>query len=99
MSDFLKTKNLSIFHHVLDKFSDTKRYEAKIALIEAMMPLMTRDLAFQMMRILMNVIDYPVSDSVLRNNLNPLRVGLMLYRLISLITEKFQYSAHTAKNM
>lgn len=49
------------------------------------------------MRIIIEVIDYPASNSFLRNNLNPLRVGLMLYRLVDEVTRVFNYSAPTSK--
>ena len=48
-----------------------------------------------MMRILIEVIDKPAEESVLRNNVNPIRVGLLLVRLIETVTEQFQYSKHT----
>lgn len=51
------------------------------------------------MKVILGVIDAPANDSVLRNNINPLRTGLMLYRLIDELTTKFQYSEHTAKIM
>jgi len=46
------------------------------------MPLMNRKIAAKIMKILEGILNEPANNSVLRNNVNPLRVGLMLYRLI-----------------
>ena len=87
LSDLLKAKELPIFEQLFTQFhEDTSRYEAKIALILKYMPLMNRKLAFRLMKILGEVITEPAKNSVLRNNVNPLRVGLMLYRLIEELT-------------
>lgn len=63
------------------------------------MPLLRRQDAFDLMKILIEVIDEPASNSFLRNNINPLRVGLLLYRLIAECVEIFGYSTHTASIM
>lgn len=76
---------------------NTHRYEAKIAVVLTTIPLMARPDAFRLMRIIIEVINESASNSFLRNNINPLRVGLMLYRLIAEITEEFKYSEHTSK--
>ena len=47
------------------------------------------------MKVVIEVLDEPASNSFLRNNINPLRVGLMLYRMIAEITEVFGYSKHS----
>jgi hypothetical protein len=58
------------------------RYEAKIALLIAMAPLMNKNLAISFMKIIEIVLSHPANNSIFRNNINPLRVGLMLYRVI-----------------
>ena len=78
------------------KFTDTTRYEAKIILMLEAMCLLTRQEAFDLMKVITNVLDEPAANSFLRNNINPLRVSLMLYRLIAEVTETFGYSRHTA---
>jgi hypothetical protein len=47
------------------------------------------------MKVVIEVLHEPASNSFLRNNINPLRVGLMLYRMIAEITEVFGYSKHS----
>jgi len=46
------------------------------------MPLMTRLIAAKFMKIIEGVLNEPASNSIFKNNLNPLRVGLMLYRTL-----------------
>ena len=60
---------------------------------------MNRKTAARIMKILEEILNEPASNSVLRNNVNPLRVGLMLYRLIDSIQENFGYSDHTSNLM
>ena len=83
LGDLLKTSYLPIFDPIFSHFEEyTTFYEAKIALLYNMMPLMNRKLAGRIMKILESILNEPASNSVLKNNINPLRVGLMLYRLI-----------------
>ena len=100
LSDLLKANDLPIFEilfkHLLD---DTSRYEAKIGLVINCLPLMNRDIAIKLMKLLEIVIKEPASNSVLKHNINPFRVGLMLYRTIDLIQDRFQYSEHSSKLM
>jgi hypothetical protein len=44
---------------------------------------MQQKAAFDLMKVVIEVLDEPASNSFLRNNINPLRVGLMLYRMIA----------------
>ena len=62
-------------------------------------PLMNRKIAAWIMKILESVLNEPASNSVLKKNINPLRVGLMLYRLIDTIQNNFGYSKHTSDLM
>ena len=96
MSDLLKAKHFPFFFTIFEKMKETSRYEAKIEVLLATIPIMQRQEAFQLMRIIIEIIDEPAQNSFLRNNINPLRVGLMLYRLISELAEEFNYSAPTA---
>lgn len=73
---------MPIFENLFLAMEDTKRYEAKVAVALLSLPLMNRRLAFRMMKLLLQVLEEPANNGVLRNNINPLRVGLMLYRLI-----------------
>ena len=41
-----------------------------------------------------DVLDYPADRSIFRNNINPLRIGLMLYKTIDDIQKMYGYSAY-----
>lgn len=63
----------------------TSFYEAKIALLLNCIPVMGRNTAGSIMKIIEEHLNGPATNSILTKNLNPLRVGLMLYRLIDTI--------------
>lgn len=91
---------MPIFDPLFNNFYEyTTFYEAKVALLLNCMPLMNRKTAARIMKILEEILNEPASNSVLRNNVNPLRVGLMLYRLIDTIQHNFGYSDHTSNLM
>lgn len=53
MSDLLKAKYLPIFDNLFQHFvSDTSRYEAKLALMMNVMPLMNKNIAARFMKII-----------------------------------------------
>lgn len=95
LSDLLKIENLPIFVPLLSQMKDTKRYEAKVELCKVCIPLMKKEDAFRLMRIFIELVEEPSQNSILSNNVNPLRVGLMVIRLIYELTDAFQYSMHT----
>jgi len=100
ISDLLKTKDLPIFEILFHHFTeDTSRYEAKTVLVINCLPLMNRILAGRFMKIIEIVLDEPAANSIFKNNINPLRVGLLLYHLLHLIQVKFSYSEHSSKLM
>jgi len=83
MSDLLKAKYLPIFESIFTQFmEDTTRYEAKLALMLNIIPLMTKTTAAKFMKTVEGVLNEPASNSIFKNNLNPMRVGLMLYRVL-----------------
>ena len=83
MSDLLKAKYLPIFDSIFTQFmEDTTRYEAKLALMLNIIPLMTKQTAARFMKTIEGVLNEPASNSIFKNNLNPMRVGLMLYRVL-----------------
>lgn len=86
LGDLLKTKYLPIFDALFTHFEEyTTCYEAKIAVLFNCMPLMNRKIAGRIMKIFESVLNEPASNAILKKNNNPLRVGLMLYRLIETI--------------
>ena len=60
----------------------TSNYESKIVIINECMPLLRFHTVERLIKIFERVLDYPQDESIFRNNLNPLRTGLMLYKLI-----------------
>ena len=100
LSDLLKSKHLPIFDTLFNHLmEDTSRYEAKIVLIINCLPLMNRTVATRLMKLFEIVLEEPASNSILKNNINPLRVGLLIYRVLHLIQKKFSYSEHSSKLM
>ena len=100
MSDLLKAKYLPIFEILFNHFSlDTTRYEAKLALMLTLMPLMNRKTAARFMKIIEVVLNEPASNSIFRNNINFLRVGLMLYRVLTEVQEEYAYSENSTQLM
>lgn len=100
LGDLLKTKYLPIFDSIFTHCEEyTTCYEAKIAVLLNCIPLMNRKIAARIMKIFESVLNEAASNSVLKKNINPLRVGLMLYRLIDTIQNTFGYSEHTSKLM
>jgi len=66
----------------------------KLALVEKLMPVITKNQAFQLMKVLEEVIGNDASASIFRANINPLRLGLQLYKLIDDIASTFGYSQY-----
>ena len=97
LSDLLKAAHLPIFDTFFSHLQDdTSRYEAKIGLIFNCIPLMNRGVATRLMKVIDRVIQEPSDNHILRNNINPLRVGLMFYRAIDEIQIAFAYSEHSS---
>ena len=83
MSDLIKAKYLSIFDNLFTHFKDDPaRYEAKIALVLNFVPLMNKNTAGRFMKIIEGVLQLPANNSIFKNNINPMRVGLMLYMVL-----------------
>ena len=47
------------------------------------------------MKTIEGVISEPSSNSIFKNNINPLRVGLMLYRVLDEVQKEYAYSEHS----
>ena len=93
MSDLLKLKTVPILDILFTHLKiDTSRYESKIALLQSCLPLMNRHSAANFMKIIEEVLKEPANNSIFRNNLNPLRMGLMLYKLVKEVSEEHSYS-------
>ena len=59
------------------------------------MPMMQKKQADQFMKKIYIVLDSPVDDNIFKNNVNPLRVGLSLFKTIEDIKIHFGYSSYT----
>ena len=71
------------------------RYEAKLAIMLNVMPLMNKVTASKFMKIIEEVINVPSSKSIFKNNINPMRVGLILYRVVEEVQQEYGYSENS----
>ena len=58
------------------------------------MPVITKKQAYAAMKVFEEVIGNDANASIFRANINPLRLGLQLYKLIDDITDTFGYSQY-----
>jgi hypothetical protein len=68
------------------------KYEVKIALVQKLKPFMKKHQAETLMEIFDVVLKKPANESIFKQNINPLRVGLTMYKLIDDIRIEFNYS-------
>lgn len=67
-------------------------YEIKLTILSRLMLAMSNDQAESFMKIIENVLEEPPENSIFRNNINPLRIALQLYKIVTDIHLKFGYS-------
>lgn len=53
------------------------------------MPLMNRNLAIRFMKIIEVVLKQPSDQGIFTNNINPLRVGLLLFRVLDEVQTEY----------
>ena len=83
MSDLSKAKYLPIFDTLFTHFKDDSgRYEAKLALMLNCMPLMNKQSSVRFMKTIEETLNLSANKSIFKKNINPLRVGLLLYRVL-----------------
>ena len=93
MSDLIKANHLNIFEQLFEHFkNDFGRYEAKMAIMHNIFPMMNKNKAAKFMKIIDEVIQNKSENNILKMNINPMRVGLMLYRLVNQVQNEFGYS-------
>jgi hypothetical protein len=81
---------LPIFETLINQFyTDTSRYEAKLSIMMNYIPLMNKEMANQFMKVIEQILQFDSSNSIFTKNINPLRVSLMLYRVIDTISIEF----------
>jgi hypothetical protein len=79
-----------IFETLINQFyTDTSRYEAKLSIMMNYIPLMNKEMANQFMKVIEQILQFDSSNSIFTKNINPLRVSLMLYRVIDTISGEF----------
>lgn len=75
------------------------KYEVKIALVQKLKPFMKKYQAEAMMEIFDEVLRKPANESIFKQNINPLRVGLNLFKLIDDVMLEFNYSSFSSGAM
>ena len=81
---------MPIFETLINQFyTDTSRYEAKLSIMMNYIPLMNKEMANQFMKVIEQILQFDSSNSIFTKNINPLRVSLMLYRVIDTISAEF----------
>ncbi len=81
---------MPIFETLINQFyTDTSRYEAKLSIMMNYIPLMNKEMANQFMKVIEQILQFDSSNSIFTKNINPLRVSLMLYRVIDTISGEF----------
>ena len=99
-NEILKFKNLKILDRFIKHFeNDPTKYEAKIYLLTLLMPSMSKKQAFTLLKVLEGVIDESYENSVFYRNNNPIRVGLMVYKLLDDLHEKLDTSDGVTNSM
>jgi hypothetical protein len=53
---------------------------------------MNKTIAEKFMKTIEQVLKFPAQNSIFTNNINPIRVALMLYGVVHEVDEKYQYS-------
>jgi hypothetical protein len=97
LADLLLVPYLACFEVLGDHFkNDLSKYEVKIALLQRLKPFMKKQQAEKIMKTFEEVLSEPAENSIFRQNINPLRVGLTLYKLIDDIQNEFGYSQYTS---
>ena len=79
--------------------NDPTYFEMKLALLEVLMPVITKQQAFKFMKVFESVIGNDYHSSIFKVNLNPLRLGLQLYMMIDVMAQASGYSENTARGM
>ena len=80
-----------LFTHLRD-YPDL--YDAKIYLIKCMYSIMDDKQAYNLFRILQKILDNQAEKSIFVHNINPVMLGLKLYRLLDDMKEQFDCPEH-----
>jgi len=100
INDLINEDYLPIFDPIFEKLkTDTTMYEIKITIIERLIPSMSNTQAEIFMKIIDDILDEPAENSIFRNNINPLRLGLQLYHTISEVHRKSGFSEYITNSI
>ena len=61
--------------------------------------MMNKNLATRFMKIIEVILKEPADKSIFSNNINPIRVGLILFRVIDEVQTQYQYSQNSTDLM
>jgi hypothetical protein len=96
----LKINYLTVFEILQYQFKfDMSKYEVKIALLQKLKPFMKKSQAENFMEIFDVVLKKPANDSIFKKNINPMRVGLTMFKLIDDIEKEYKYSSFSSNAM
>ena len=81
MQDLMGYKHLPILSILLEDMRDQLyHYEIKLSILQRLLPIMKTSEANDFIQLFEDILDKPAKSSIFRLNLNPLRIGLMLYK-------------------
>ena len=100
MDDLRSYQYLPIIDNFIEDFKrDTIKSEIRLALFEKLTPVIKKSQANRFVQILQDTIGNDANDSIFKNNINPLRLGLMLIKTINDIQVEYGYSKSTVMKM
>ena len=89
-----------VFDKLIEKFrTEPIQYESKIAILANLTSVMSNDHVERLFKYVKEVLGEPAENSIFKKNVNPLRTGLMLYKLIKDLQIQFNYSEYTAQQI
>lgn len=62
--------------------NDTSQYEIKLAIIINLTPQLKKENVEVLFKLILEILDEPAENSILKKNINPLRTGLILYKFV-----------------
>lgn len=74
-------------------------YELKLAIVSMLIPYMSNRQASNFMKAVESILDQPPQLDIMKMNLNPIRVGLLLYKVIDQVQQESNYSNYVTKIM
>ena len=89
-----------VFDVLLPLFrTELGHYEVKLNILQILIPIMKKNNVEKLFRYVSEVLSEPSDQSIFKHNLNPFRVGLILYKVIWDLQDHFNYSQFTAEKI